>query len=272
MNKNKVCIGVIMLIVALLIFGCSTTKIRVYDKSVPIRETAELVLFPGDHLTSVNGVRFRGNSRGGGLFSTLKKLIIKLPAGQHDLVFHVSYETVLGNRVTSHTASDLRITYNFEAGRRYMASTSTASRNHVTINISDITPEITDGLLTVTGLDDYNGKYISFSHQGATAGYREKKKNQLFGVKIENGIAEIPVFTWHFDGQYGNFSLTVEGDRNVIVQSGLQSNFYISDEEIFDYRLVIRGRQIPNGNKYVSPYQITWVNGKGSIDFTELQK
>jgi len=245
---------IVIIVTAFAVSGCVSTK--VYDKSVLIEETAEIVVPMSVYITSINGERNRK-------FKTpnLGSLNLRIPAGQHNFVFHISHAT----QTRVFYATDLRITYNFLAGHKYAVSTDPllyTFPSSLKIVITDITPGITDGILTVTGLDKYNGKYILFTggQDKIVIGSRERQSDRLYGTIIENGIANIPVFNNYMSG-YGPFT----GNKTV-----RNLEFFIGNNEVFPFMVVIRGRPYTDGNQYIFNL-IEFIDGKATIEFSTLR-
>jgi len=244
--------------VSLLAVSCSTTK--VFDKSIPVEETAEIEIMNSIYLITFNGENVSKKYKTPNL-GTLK---LRIPAGQHNLSFNIFYSDTK-NVIR---ANDLRVRYNFKPGHNYIVRSDppfllVRSGGLVSIDIVDLSEGITDGLLTINGLDEFNGKYIAFSGQLSQYTFLMGSKGKQglandIGILIENGTAEIPVFsndmTASLSTVYGPFS------GNATITNVI---FYIGDEELFNRRSISRSKQYTIN-------RLMFIDAKTSINFSDL--
>jgi len=153
---------------------------------------------------------------------------------------------------------------------------STDYTQNFNITVSDGGP-LTDGLFTLTGLDDYNGKYAFLVGNRTTYtsfiyGFKERNgtgASALYTwicVPISNNKAEIPLFA--FSGiNYSNYNYT---------ETPMMINVYIKDSETVNYTnsaAAIQGATAITFRKLNASYQFTsgiqFTNGKGTADLSD---
>ena len=244
MKKKVFIFGAFIFLGAILFTGCGSSP-KVHDKTVPLEQSSTI------NLNQCLLIGMDGNDVRYG--NQLKMVPVIIPAGRHTLKFYASNESVGYNTVRT-TFNEVSVTYTFIPGRTYKVQFVGSD-----LNIADITPGVTDGLLTINGLEAFNGQYIFFAGGAdkTVVGSRERVKADFRGTKIENGVAEIPVFNFY---GYEAFS----GNNRVS-----NVTFYIGTEEIFKFLVVIRDRPYTDGRIFTQP-QIQFIEGKASINFRDL--
>ena len=248
----------LMVVVSLLANSCSTTK--AYDKSIPVEETCEIEIMNSIYLKTFDGRDVSGKFKTPNL-GTLKLII---PAGNHGLTFDIFYS----DTINVIKAYGLVINYNFIAGHKYIVRSDPPfillrSGDKVRIDIVDLTQGVTDGLLTINGLEEFNGKYISFSGQVGKYSFLMGSKGKKgisndIGVQIENGRAEIPVYYWDTTATMGVAYGPFSGDA-----SASNINIYIGDEELFNRKSIKKSRQFTIN-------EMLFIDAKAIVNLSDL--
>lgn len=227
-----------------------------FDATTPDEQLATLVV-PGG---TFDVFEFAGKPVGWFKVSLLKSTIVKIPSGIHKVKFNYYFG---GNdNYKAEHFKDRELTFDFKAGNVYelihTENTGFFGDGRFSFFVIDVTPGVTDCFLTVTGLEEFNGKYILFTAYSETYNYARGvkgmlEKNNFLGVLVENGKAEIPIYTYlkTLNNYYGRNTLSYV-------------DFYLNDEEIFTNKN-LKGR----ANFQID--KITLTNGKATIDKSDLK-
>ena len=240
--------------------GYAAPRVVDFDPTVPAEETFELWITSGLTLISINdkAVSFKDG------------VIVRIPAGiagERKLIFDVEWKQLkkacYANKIPLLEEYDFK----FEAGQRYTVKTvplinALKEGDIVRIKAINLSNPTTKGLLTINGLDEFNGKYISLLAQIAgfdfIAGSKGWQEKCDIGVLIENGKAEIPLFL------YNSFSSGLLFGPSGMSQRIYESfngnvelkmvNILIGDEELLKKtkRYVLKNFQIKSGQATIN--------------------
>jgi len=244
--------------VVFMLFGaCTSTKI--YDKSVPLNETCKLTITNSIYVRSFDGKKWKW------LTPDLGVLEVTIPSGRHIIEANIIYSGQIGNKNVSINSSIMSIAYEFKAGYEYSLISNPGlfelinGSSLVGLVIVDMTSDSsTEGLLTITGLEKFNGKYAltegKLSGNDIIYGGSGKKGALFLATKIENGKVELPI--WYIP----RYSV------------GLKS--YNQSQTVKDFTLLIRDKEIAGffsaGNPFITEKSVEFVEGKAEIDFKEF--
>ena len=108
MKKTLKCL---LLTALVILLNCCITNKIIYDKSIPSEQLCSLEIPYNLTVTSFNGERVNWVKG-----SWNKTLIIKIPAGKHELTVDYLSQSQKGNMTYISSAKDMKASYNFKPG------------------------------------------------------------------------------------------------------------------------------------------------------------
>lgn len=246
----------------IIALGYAAPKVVDFDPKIPVEDTFELWLTTGLTLINVNDMSV----------SFKEGVIVRIPAGiagERKLTFNVAWKGGFVGNVLLLKEYD----FEFEAGHRYVVKTiplinALQNGSNVSIVAINLSKPTTTGFLTINGLDEFNGKYISFLAQIVgyefVAGSKGWKEKCDIGVLIDNGRAEIPLFL------YNSFSSGI-----LFGPSEASQRIYESFNENVELKMVnihIGDTELLKKTKRIVLKNFKTVSGQATINYKEQKK
>jgi hypothetical protein len=253
-NTKKILWFIAITAVILLAVGSCASKPIVFDENIPADQMATLNI-PGG---TFDVIEFSGRTVRWFKPSIMSYTGVKVPSGEHAVKFNYYYDA-------ANHFNNKELTAFFKSGRVYTLSGSLQggglTKTEVTFRIVDDTEKVTDVFVTVSDLDEFNGKYIAFfaksekegGFTNAVGARGLQGMDRHLGIQIMNGVAEIPVY--HYWATYTNY---------ISYNFCSEVKFFISDNEVFTEKTL-------NSRSQYTLDRMPFENGKYSISFNNIR-